>query len=72
MPMRVVDGHVQHYEWGDSEFIPRLLGVAGKGKPWAELWLGTHPNGPALLDDGAPLDSLSGPCLLYTSDAADE
>ncbi len=43
-----------------DEFIPKLLGVAGKGQPWAELWLGTHPNGPTVLDDGTPLEALSG------------
>ncbi|MCH9834743.1 MAG: mannose-6-phosphate isomerase, class I [Ilumatobacter sp.] len=61
MPVRVVDGVIQHYAWGDSDFIPSLLGVAGKGEPWAELWLGTHPNGPTLLDDGTPLSDLTGP-----------
>lgn len=61
MPVRVVEGAVQHYAWGDTEFIPKLLGVAGKGQPWAELWLGTHPNGPTLLDTGEPLESISGP-----------
>ncbi|BAN03055.1 mannose-6-phosphate isomerase, class I [Ilumatobacter coccineus] len=60
MPVRVVEGVVQHYEWGDPTFIPNLLGVAGKGKPWAELWLGTHPNGPTLLDNGEPLSELTG------------
>lgn len=61
MPVRVIEGAVQHYDWGDREFIPQLLGVAGKGKPWAELWLGTHPAGPSVLDDGTPLESLTGP-----------
>lgn len=61
MPVRVVEGAVQHYEWGDREFIPTLLGLPGRGRPWAELWLGTHPNGPAHLDDGTPLQELSGP-----------
>ncbi len=61
MPVRVVEGVVQHYDWGDAEFIPQLLGVAGRGKPWAELWLGTHPAGPTMLDDGTPLETLSGP-----------
>ncbi|MGB3737354.1 MAG: mannose-6-phosphate isomerase, class I [Ilumatobacter sp.] len=60
MPVRVVEGVVQHYDWGDTEFIPKLLGLAGRGKPWAELWLGTHPNGPTLLDDGTPLAELTG------------
>ncbi|WP_158412532.1 mannose-6-phosphate isomerase, class I [Ilumatobacter nonamiensis] len=61
MPVRIVDGVVQHYDWGDPEFIPQLVGLAGKGKPWAELWLGTHPNGPTLLDDGTPLAEITGP-----------
>ena len=41
-----ISGVVQHYAWGDTDFIPRLLGVEPDGRPWAELWLGTHPNGP--------------------------
>lgn len=60
MPVRVVEGVIQHYAWGDQTFIPNMLGVAGKGKPWAELWLGTHPNGPTLLDDGSPLSERTG------------
>ena len=45
--MQRVHGVVQHYAWGDPAFIPSLLGVEPDGEPWAELWLGTHPNGPA-------------------------
>lgn len=52
---------MQHYEWGDHDFLPRLLGVAPDGRPWAELWLGTHPNGPATLPDGRPLADVTGP-----------
>jgi len=58
--MRRVRGHVQHYDWGDPGFIPNLLGVEPDGRPWAELWLGTHPNGPATLDDGSPLIDAAG------------
>ena len=46
-----VTGVVQHYEWGDTTFIPELLHVTADGTPWAELWLGTHPNGPTICDD---------------------
>lgn len=60
MPVRVVEGAVQHYDWGDTDFIPKLLGVPSRGKPWAELWLGTHANGPTTLDDGTPLQDLTG------------
>ena len=59
-PVQSVTGVVQHYAWGDPEFIPRLLGVAADGRPWAELWLGTHPNGPATLADGRPLRDVTG------------
>ena len=59
--MQPIRGTVQHYEWGDREFIPRLLGVAPDGRPWAELWLGTHPNGPSRLDDGRALSDVTGP-----------
>ncbi len=58
--MQRVDGVVQHYAWGDPDFIPRLLGVEPDGRPWAELWLGTHPNGPARLADGRALSDVTG------------
>ncbi len=39
---------VQHYAWGDTHFIPELLGIENvEGKPYAELWLGTHPDLPS-------------------------
>ena len=56
-----VTGIVQHYAWGDQEFIPRFLGQAPDGRPWAELWLGTHANGPATLDGVGPLADVTGP-----------
>ncbi len=72
MPVHVVEGVVQHYDWGDTEFIPKLLGLPGRGKPWAELWLGTHPNGPTTLADGTPLADVAGslPYLLKILSAA--
>ncbi len=54
-------GPIQHYPWGDVSFLPEFLGLASDGEPWAEWWLGTHPNGPATLRDGRPLSDLSGP-----------
>jgi mannose-6-phosphate isomerase class I len=39
---------VQHYAWGDAQFIPRLLGIANPdARPFAELWIGAHPDLPA-------------------------
>ena len=71
--MRRVHGVVQHYAWGDDRFIPNLLGVEPDGQPWAELWLGTHPNGPSTFDDGTPLETVTGdlPYLLKVLSAAE-
>ncbi len=44
--MLAIEGAVQHYAWGDVEAIPALVGRPPDGRPWAELWLGTHPGGP--------------------------
>ena len=39
---------MQHYAWGGTRFIPELLGRSNdENRPWAELWLGAHPRGPA-------------------------
>jgi len=40
---------IKHYEWGSPDFIPRLLGVAANGKPWAELWMGSHSGSSSLV-----------------------
>jgi mannose-6-phosphate isomerase len=51
---------VQHYAWGGFNFIPELLSVANKeDKPFAEYWLGAHPNQPSeIIVEGSslPLD----------------
>jgi mannose-6-phosphate isomerase len=53
---------VQHYPWGDRDFIPKLLGFANpEAKPYAELWIGAHPDLPAegiLASDRIRLDLL--------------
>ena len=70
--MQRVEGVVHHHAWGDPDFIPTLLGVEPDGQPWAELWLGTHPNGPSRLD-GRPLSEITGelPYLLKILAAAE-
>ena len=64
---------MQHYAWGDHTFIPDLLGEPPDGRPWAELWLGTHPHGPATLPDGRPLSAVTGtlPYILKVLAAAE-
>jgi len=49
-------GTVQHYAWGSLDAIPALVGSAPDGRPWAELWLGSHPLAPSRLADGRALD----------------
>jgi mannose-6-phosphate isomerase len=52
-----IQGVVQHYAWGGHHFIPELLGIRNESLlPFAEYWLGAHPNHPSLLEDGSSLD----------------
>lgn len=44
-------GQVQHYAWGSPVALPLFLGRPADGKPWAELWLGSHPAAPAVILD---------------------
>ena len=59
-----LQNEIMRYDWGSPDFIPELLGIKNPdGKPYAELWMGTHPRGPslALLDEGKrPLSDLTG------------
>ncbi len=46
-----LQGKVQHYAWGGSSYIPKLLSVANPDQqPFAEYWLGAHDNAPAVLE----------------------
>jgi mannose-6-phosphate isomerase len=48
---------VRHYPWGSRTVIPELLGEPSPAeRPYAELWVGAHPDEPSLLSDGTPLD----------------
>jgi len=50
-------GHVQNYDWGiigDASLVAQLhkqnCGIAGdESRPYAELWMGTHPSGPSVV-----------------------
>lgn len=42
---------IQHYAWGDKRFIPGLLGIENQeGKPFAELWMGSHHDLPSEIE----------------------
>jgi mannose-6-phosphate isomerase len=48
---------VRYYPWGSRTVIPDLLGEAVPvDRPYAELWVGAHPDEPSVLSDGRPLD----------------
>src|SRR5215213_5300085 len=48
---------VRHYPWGSRTVIPELLGKPSPAeRPYAELWVGAHPDEPSVLSDGTPLD----------------
>lgn len=39
------------YSWGSRTFIPKLMGASSPAKePCAELWLGSHPKAPSLVE----------------------
>jgi len=55
-----LEPRVQHYAWGDSRFIPALLGHENKeGTPYAELWMGAHPDLPSLVPGGTLAELLA-------------
>src|SRR5688572_26495314 len=48
---------VRHYPWGSRTVIPDLLGeLSPADKPYAELWMGAHPDAPSVLSTGISLD----------------
>ena len=48
---------VRHYPWGSRTVIPELLGETSPAdRPYAELWMGAHPDAPSVLSTGTPLD----------------
>ncbi len=73
-----LNGIVRHYDWGGTDFIPSLLHTGNEEKkPFAEYWMGTHPQGMSTIrgTDGRVqnLDSLAGPLpyLLKVLDVKD-
>ncbi len=44
-------GAVKHYPWGGYSLIPSLIGEESSGgEPYAELWIGAHPNSPSMAE----------------------
>jgi mannose-6-phosphate isomerase len=39
-----LQGKHRHYDWGGTQFIPKLMGVENpNSEPYAEYWMGAHP-----------------------------
>lgn len=58
-------GVVKHYDWGGRQFIAGLLSEKNtEEKPFAEYWMGTHPQGMSVVATSAgewlPLNHLAG------------
>ena len=51
--MERLAGARQRYDWGSTTAVFDFLGQKPDGQPWAELWLGAHPNGPTHLVDAS-------------------
>lgn len=56
-----IEGSIQHYAWGGYELLAELTGREKEtaDEPWAELWLGAHPKGPAKLEKGDLCDFIA-------------
>lgn len=40
----------KHYAWGSCTKIQALTGLKADGKPLAEIWMGSHPNGMSFIE----------------------
>lgn len=62
--MYLLTNATQSYAWGSTAAIPSFLGLREDGKPVAELWLGTHPLAPSLVEQAVgvsvPLAEVAG------------
>lgn len=53
MSSQIIEGIIQYYDWGGQHFLSQLTArpKVNDLQPWAELWLGAHPKGPATIID---------------------
>lgn len=57
--MRRLHNATQAYDWGSTSDIPAFLGRTPTGEPVAEMWLGTHPLAPSMVETDDGLQPLS-------------
>ena len=56
-----LQGRIQNYAWGGTQYLADLLDRDLKGQKAAEYWLGAHVNAPSIVrsnDGDKPLDAL--------------
>lgn len=61
--MFLLDNATRAYHWGSTSDIPRFLGQSPGAEPMAEVWMGTHPLGPSMVevdDEPVPLSEVAG------------
>jgi len=56
MGAQPLSNRVRTYTWGSHTVLPALLGeLVPSVEPWAEIWMGAHPDDPSGLSDGRTL-----------------
>src|SRR5699024_9779148 len=57
-----LENPIQHYPWGSTKALCEFLRARPDGRPYAELWMGTHPLAPSRVQlpngDSGPLSSV--------------
>lgn len=51
MPIVLLENSIREYAWGSKTALAKIRGEQPTGQPQAELWIGTHPDGPSRLTD---------------------
>ena len=60
---------IKNYEWGSDDWIPDLLNKMNVNQiPWAELWMGIHPEGPSKVIDIFSGEDTESETSLYLSE----
>ncbi len=59
-----IKGVIKDYDWGTQDYIASLLKIDESGRK-AEYWMGTHPKGEAVAEDGRRLSNVIGHRLSF-------
>jgi len=55
-----LNNQIKHYEWGSQKILPGFLGVENReGRPYAEMWMGTHNAAPSQITIDGTLKKLN-------------